>query len=131
MDDQRFAELIDFMNKIPGIYGSFGKGFFDDGNWWIKFSINIDHPFAWQVVQEVGFVVNYVSLNERLPTVFYPVSPPPYMNGGPKDYLSWIIESKASDFTPDDLKAWLESRLPNPVDDTSQWGENDEDADED
>ena len=126
MENSFFNELIGFMTKIPGVEGSFGKGLFENRNWWVKFTINIDHKLAWQVVQEIGFVANYLSIEERLPTVFYPVSPPPYLNGGPKDYLSWVIESKTSDFTPDNLKEWLETRLPNPVDDLTQW-ENDND----
>jgi len=58
-----------------------GSGLFDDGRWWLKVTIDIDHRLAWNVVQEPGPVLNYVSLDERLPTVFMPVSPPPYMNG--------------------------------------------------
>ena len=29
-------------------------------------------------------------LNERLPTVFMPVSPPPYANGPAREFLSWV-----------------------------------------
>jgi len=80
IQDEFFAELVDFMKRIPGIENSFfGKGVFEDGNWWLKFRIDITHRLAWHVVQEIGFVVNYVSLDERLPTVFYPVSPPPLL----------------------------------------------------
>ena len=73
------------------------------------------------MVQELGCVVNYISIEERLPTVFYPVSPAPYMNGGPREFLSWVIESKDKDFTPSTLAEWLEGRLPDPVDDLKQW----------
>lgn len=128
MAEKIFDELIDFMKRIPALDESFfGKGVFENGYWWIKFGLDIDHQLAWQAVQEIGFVVNYLSIDERLPTVFYPVSPPPYLNGGPKDYLSWVIESKDVEFTPTDLKERLEARLPNPVDDISQW---DMDSDE-
>jgi len=91
------------------------------GLWWVKFKIDIKHPLAWQVVQELGHVVNYLSLNEKLPTAFYPVSPPPYMNGGPEDFLSWVIENTDKEFKPDTLKEWLEGRLPQPVADASAW----------
>ncbi|HWB91533.1 MAG TPA: hypothetical protein VG605_06760, partial [Puia sp.] len=64
--------------------------------------------------------VNYISLEERLPTVFYPVFPPPYLNGGP-EFLSWVIESKDKEFSPALLSEWLEGRLPRPVDDLKQW----------
>jgi hypothetical protein len=78
-------------------------------------------------VQELGHVLNYVSLDERLPTVFMPVSPPPYMNGGPRKFLSWVIEAKTSDFAPASCAEWLEGRLPRPVDDLRVWNVDDED----
>jgi hypothetical protein len=43
------------------------------------------------------------------------------MNGGPKQFLSWIIETQDKDFKPETMKEWLEGRLPNPVDDLEQW----------
>ena len=72
-------------------------------------------------MQELGHVVNYVSIEERLPAAFYPVSPPPYMNGGPEDFLSWAIENKDPEFKPDDMSEWLEGRLPRPVDKIEEW----------
>jgi hypothetical protein len=69
---------------------------------------------AWRIVQELGHVLNYVSLNERLPTIFIPVSPPPYMNGGPRNFLSWVIECRDAGFTPSNCAEWLEGRLPGP-----------------
>jgi len=121
MEEDIFAGLLEFVLKIPGVKKGVGKGSYEDGTWWVKFQIDTEHNLAWHVIQELGCIVNYISINERLPTIFYPVSPAPYLNGGPKDYLSWVIESKDSDFTPDNLKEWLEDRLPNPVDDISSW----------
>ena len=95
----------------------------DDGLWWIKFSLDIEHSLAWHVVQELGHVINYLSLNERLPTIFYPVSPPPNMNGGPNEFLSWVIETTDKEFKPGTLAKWLEGRLPRPVDDLAEWSE--------
>ncbi|WP_202947866.1 hypothetical protein [Desulfosporosinus acidiphilus] len=86
-----------------------------------KIYIDIDHPLSWHVVQELGYVLNYISISEPLPTIFKPVSPPPYMNGGPKDFLAWVIECREKDFTPDICLKWLEGRLPRPVDEISQW----------
>jgi hypothetical protein len=114
-------ELTDFLVKIPAVRKPISSGTNEDGLWWTKFSIDIQDKLAWNVVQELGHIVNYVSLEERLPTAFYPVSPPPYMNGGPTDFLSWIIETKDKDFKPEKMKEWLEGRLPNPVDDPDQW----------
>jgi len=87
-DENIFQSLRDYAAKVPAIDKRMGSGLFDDGRWWLKVTIDIDHRLAWNVVQEPGPVLNYVSLDERLPTVFMPVSPPPYMNGGPHDHLS-------------------------------------------
>ena len=116
-----FEKLIAFLKRVPGISEWIGKGRNQQGLWWVKFAINIDHPLAWYVVQGLGFVLNNVSFTERLPTVFMPVSPPPYLNEGPRECSSWVIESKDTDFSPDMCVEWLESRLPQPVDDPSAW----------
>lgn len=117
-----FTALEAFLLRVPAVRGPIGKGR-DNGCWWVKFALDVDHPLAWNVVQELGHVLNYVSLEERLPTVFKPVSPPPYMNGGPRDFLSWLIESTSSEFAPERCAEWLAGRLPRPVDDLSQWEE--------
>ncbi len=122
----QFHKLLAYMVRVPGIETNdtpshgFGSGELDGGGWWVKFVINIEHPLAWHVVQEFAHVLNYLSLEERLPTVFKPVSPPPYMNGGPTEFLSWVIEC-ASDMKPGTVADWLEGRLPRPVDDPIQW----------
>ena len=97
----------------------------------MKFHIDVDHELAWQTVQEMGHVLNYLSVEERMPTAFKPVSPPPYMNGGPDEYLSWVIEG--TDMPPGTVATWLEERLPKPVEDEAAWyGESDdEDGEED
>lgn len=124
--DPRFAKLIDFLARVPSVATNttpsigIGSGLEKDF-WWVKFGLDIDHPHAWQVVQELGHVLNYLSVNERLPTIFKPVSPPPYMNGGPKDFLSWVIECPLDRMDPDTAAQWLEGRLPKPVDDLEQW----------
>jgi hypothetical protein len=125
-DECVFTTLVDFLGRVPGITGAIGRGNTDDGNWWVKFSIDTDHRLAWNVVQELGHVLNYLSIEERLPAVFMPVSPPPYSNGGPHDFLSWVIESKSPEFTPGTCARWLEGRLPRPVEDESAWAKDDE-----
>jgi hypothetical protein len=123
-DDRAFQSLEAFLATVPGIQRPFGHGRDpDSGTWWVKFGIDIEHALAWQVVQELGHVLNYLSLEERLPTVFKPVSPPPYMNGGPKQFLAWVIECEDKNFKPDSVAKWLEGRLPRPVDDLAQWNE--------
>lgn len=114
--------LIDFLEKVPSVKkGRVASGFFDSGLWWVKFCIDIHHPLAWRVVQELGHILNYLSTEERLPTVFMPVSPPVYLNDGPDEFLSWVIESKDISFTPDLCKEWLEGRLPRPVETPEAW----------
>src|SRR4051812_12216860 len=81
-DNHVFEKLEKFLAAVPGITGPFGHSMEENGQWWVKLSIDIENPLAWNVVQELGQVLNYVSVEERLPTVFKPVSPPPYMNGG-------------------------------------------------
>jgi len=120
-DHRDFDKLLAYLQRVPSVSGSIGSGKFENGNWWVKFSLDITHPLAWNVVQEFGCVLNHVSLNERLPTVFMPVSPAPYLNGGPTDFLSWVIESKDASFNPGTVADWLEGRLPNPVEDPAQW----------
>ena len=122
MDKRAFKTLNDYLLKIPGVKPQIGSGVDAEGYWWVKFQIDINHKFAWHVIQELGCVVNYISLRERLPTAFYPVSPAPYLNGGPEEFLSWVIETKDKTFRPGTLAKWLEGRLPKPVDDLANWG---------
>ena len=120
-DDLDFQSLEAFLRRVPGTQAAIGKGRFDNGRWWLKFSIDTEHRLAWHVVQELGYVLNYLSLNERLPTRFMPVSPPPYLTGGPREFLSWVIECDDPQMKPGAIVKWLEGRLPQPVDDESQW----------
>jgi hypothetical protein len=124
-----FERLLAFIERLPAANlpagrKSIGCGAFDSGNWWVKFSLDTAHGLAWRRVQELGYVLNYVSTDERLPTVFMPVSPPPYMNGG-IEFLSWVIESTDPSFSPAMCAEWLEGRLPRPVDDPEEWNVND------
>jgi hypothetical protein len=121
--DRDLGVLVAFLRRVPGIIATVGSGRSDDGHWWVKFQMDIDHPLAWNVVQELGCVLNCLSMDERLPTVFKPVSPAPYLNGGPRDFLSWVIESTSADFSASEVVRWLEGRLPRPVDDPSQWSD--------
>ncbi len=120
-DDADIDALVAFLHRIPGMDGTIGKGSDDDGYWWVKFSLDTEHPLAWEVVQYLGHVLNYVSIEERLPALFMPVSPPPYLNGGAHDFLSWVIECRDAEFGPDLCREWLEARLPEPVDDPAAW----------
>lgn len=119
LDDRAFEKLLTFLKAVPAINGPIAHSSDGDG-WWVKFAIDILDPLAWNVVQEFGYVLNELSVNERLPTVFKPVSPPPYLNGGPRDFLSWVIEGP-SEFRPGTCAEWLIGRLPQPVEDRESW----------
>src|SRR5215510_3051915 len=62
-------KLVEFLEKIPAVQ-MLSSGSTTDAYWWVKLNINIEHPLAWNVVQELGFVLNYISIEDRLPTVF-------------------------------------------------------------
>ena len=123
MSEMNFDRLSQFFSQIPSVQQSGIVAHGTDGQqaWWFKLNIDIEHPLAWQTVQELGHVLNYLSTNERLPTQFFPVSPPPYMNGEAKDFLAWVIQCNHAEFSPDVVCDWLEARLPNPVNDENQW----------
>ncbi len=122
--------LLEYLRKIPAVHPSMGSGLFPSGLWWVKFRIDVGHPLSWRVVQELAHVLNYISADERLPTVFMPVSPPPYLNGG-TEFLSWVIEAKDRSFLPEGCAKWLHGRLPRPVEDISKWDMDEEDDHED
>ncbi len=115
-----FEKLVEYLSRVPGL-GIISHDVTPDAYWWIKFDVDIHHELSWSVIQELGFVLNYISINEQLPTVFKPVSPPPYMNGGPDECLSWVVESTYNYIDPAWIAETLEGRLPNPVDDVTQW----------
>lgn len=128
----KFGKLIDFLLRIPALDSNdtpsrgIGSGEEADGGWWVKFSIDIDHELGWHTVQELASVLNSLSLEEGLATVFKPVSPPPYLNGGPEDFLSWVIEG-VPELAPGTVASALEERLPQPVEDEEAWfGETEE-----
>lgn len=126
MEKKLFSSLTKYLSSIPGIDPTIQTSEIEEGMWFIQFTIDIHHKLAWNVIQELACVVNYLSEQERLPAVFYPVSPAPYLNGGPAEYLSWIIETKNPEFTPEILTKWLEGRLPQPPDDEDAWNNEEE-----
>jgi len=54
-------------------------------------------------------------------SIFVPVSPPPYLDGGPEEFFPWAVESTQKDVDPGVIVKWLEGRLPNPVEDLDKW----------
>jgi len=128
MQASDFAPLLQFLDRAPATRRGISHGTDPKGCWWIKFQIDIAHPHAWHLVQEMGHVLNYLSLGERLPTTFFPVSPPPPLNGGPREFLSWVLECASPEFTPAECAEWLSGRLPRPVEDDAAWAHDDDDV---
>ncbi len=124
------GELADFLRRVPAITRVYPSEP-TEAYWWVKLAIDIYHPLAWHAVQYLAFVLNYISLEERLPTVFRAVSPPPYLNGGPKEYLSWVIEAKIPFLDAGYIASVLKDRLPGPVEDPARWLELTDDGDGD
>ena len=112
--------LVNFLNEIPSVE-VIASEVTTDAYWWVKLNIDIQHKLAWRVVQELGFILNYISVQEPLPTIFKPVSPPPYLNGGPDEFLSWVIESTFNYIDPKWIKEMVEGRLPNPINSEKEW----------
>lgn len=99
--------------------------------WWIKFDIDLRSAIAWHVVQNLAFVLNDICISECLPTVFKPKSPPPYLNGGPREFLHWVIEATIPLLNAGVITDFLEERLPSPVEDEKAWliGDDEENVD--
>src|SRR5579864_896080 len=129
-DPKPFQPLIELLSRVPTVSRSISSGFAQQGHWWVKFFIDIDHPLAWNVVQELGHVLNYLSVDEKLLTAFMPVSLAPYSHGGPRESLLWVIECKDEGFSPADCAEWLEGQLPRPVEDPTQWNVGDDQDEE-
>jgi len=116
-DDQRQEE-----EEMRALFASEGIETADTHElWWVKLSLDIRSHLAWHVIQELGYVLNYVSLAERLPTVFMPTSSPPALNGGPDDFLHRVIESTVRGVDPSAICDALLERLPEPLEDLTQW----------
>jgi hypothetical protein len=65
VDERAFTTLLNNLGTVPAVDPSVGHGIDGDGRSWVKLSINIDHPLALNVVQELGHVLNYLSMEER------------------------------------------------------------------
>ncbi|WP_153796478.1 hypothetical protein [Foetidibacter luteolus] len=40
MTDSKFSKLVNFLKKVPSVKQTIESGSLENGNWWIKFSIN-------------------------------------------------------------------------------------------
>ncbi|GIW91504.1 MAG: hypothetical protein KatS3mg109_1936 [Pirellulaceae bacterium] len=117
---KRLEELKQFVSQIPGVdVISISEP--DESRSWVKLKIDINSKTAWHVVQNLAYVLNELSVTETLPTTFKPTSPPPYLNGGPDEFLFWVIEADIPFLDPSAITAYLKQRLPDPVTDEKAW----------
>ena len=112
--------LADLIRQLPGVHPSVGRSTPEDAFWYVKFSLDRTHPLAWHVLQRLGFVFNYISLEFRYSTVFMPVSPPPYLNGGP-EFLNWAVEAKVPFYDPRHVTRALRAELPEHLGRAKAW----------
>ena len=42
-----FNTLIEFIKRVPSVNTSIASGAYDNGNWWIKFSLDINHQLSY------------------------------------------------------------------------------------
>jgi hypothetical protein len=93
----------------------------ENGWWWVKFHLDMEAPASLIIVQALAYIFNGLSLNDPLPTRFFPTSSPPDMNGGPKDGLHWVVESIGDDVIPSDIYAALDDTLLFDVESVDDW----------
>ena len=121
-----FLKLLTFLARIPVVRtdntpsGGFVSSM-DEGGWWVRLSLDIDHHLAWSAVREMGYLLNVRCIPERLPTVFMPVSLASYLERGPPNSIFWVIECRDKKMKPGTVADLLEGRLPQPVEDISAW----------
>jgi hypothetical protein len=126
VDDPLFAPLLESLRTVPAIHDPIGSGVGTEVRWWVKFGIDIAHPLAWNVVQELTRSELSVARGTAADRIHASLAAAVY-DEGPKDFLSWVIESTDSQFTPGDCAEWLKGRLPRPLSDPAQWNTEDQD----
>jgi hypothetical protein len=52
-----FTPLIDYLRRVPSIDRRLGHGS-EGERWWLKLVIDVRHPLAWRLVQELVHVLN-------------------------------------------------------------------------
>ena len=107
-----------FFGKIPCVQGVV---FVNINSWYIKLDFDLNSKIVWNVIQELSFVLNNLSLLKKLPVIFKPISPPPYLNGGPERFLSWIIEPTSQGVDPTIIISTLAMYLPTQIENEKAW----------
>ena len=128
--DPRFARLVEFLSLIPAVEADDtpARGMEAEASgagWRVGFVIDVFHDLSWETVQELAHALNGSGVAS-----FKPVSPAPDQNGGPDEFLSWVIEGGAR--SPDEVADHLRATLPSPVESERAWiGESDAGEDDD
>lgn len=128
-DEADFAPMQALLERIPGVAYLGSGGSVPDG-WWVSLDIDVEHPLAWQVVQQLSHVLNFLAREEDWPTILTPIAPTTI--GGPKTSLSWAIDV-GPDYPPAECARQLQAVLPDPVEDENEWHKRDaanDDSDE-
>jgi hypothetical protein len=115
--------LADFIASLPGVewVSSDCEGEGNEQWWWVKFKLDLRHACSWLVIQQVAHVANNLSVSRKLPIVFYPTSPPVYLNGGPEQHLYWVIEVIRPPFDPSEVIRQAKPYFPDDPTSPTEW----------
>ncbi|MCH2082647.1 MAG: hypothetical protein MK226_09665 [Saprospiraceae bacterium] len=53
MNEKAFQSSVEYLERIPAINSSMATRTDEEGSWWGKFQIDIEHKFAWHAVREL------------------------------------------------------------------------------
>ena len=45
-----FETLVNYLSEIPAVTGTINTAIYENGNWWVKFTIDLEHVQAWNTV---------------------------------------------------------------------------------
>jgi hypothetical protein len=93
----------------------------ESGFWWVKFHLDMNASASLIIIQALAYIFNGLSLNDPLPTVFFPSSSPPDMNGGPNQNLHWVIEPVGKDVSVSEIFTAIDSTLLIDVTSVEDW----------
>ena len=113
-----FLEMIGLLSKAPAIsYGDSTATIGPDGEWSITFSIDIDHPVGWRVVQKFADLLNDPIESGGI-AMFHPS---PRDEFCPDGRMRWVIGGHTSRIAPKEFALMLYSGLPHPLHDVRVW----------
>ncbi|MEM8706317.1 MAG: hypothetical protein AAGE98_07665 [Actinomycetota bacterium] len=116
MDERAFTTLVDYVGRLPAVRGrvSTSADAISTTGWWVSFRLDVDDPLAWRSIQEVGHALNGV-VGDGVDVWFGPTSTGPWQ-GGPRDFLDWVICSPDGATRPGTVAKRLADAIPEPFD---------------